>query len=212
MFCSLYHVTSQLPSVQHSGASQCFISHTTVILLPQVAKTRESLKYYVLSGRRPHDRAGIWNIEGPKEYSPQLQKGQRLCFMLRANPVVFSSAAGKKRYDVVMHAKKNTGYSALPFSQKPPLQKLVQESCAKWLGKRAASNGFSFEAKDVIAEGYRQHKSLQRAKGKSFICYSSVDFQGALTVSDPEKFKHILMRGIGKSKAFGCGLMLVKRA
>ena len=110
-----------------------------------------------------------------------------------------------------MNEKKIIGCKKMPFSQRPPLQKLVQESCAKWLGKRAASGGFSFKAGEIIAEGYRQHKSL-RAKGRAPVCYSSVDFQGILTVSDPESFRHILMRGIGKSKAFGCGLMLIKRA
>jgi len=40
---------------------------------------------------------------------------------------------------------------------------------------------------------------------------STVDFQGILTVTDPELFRKALYEGLGKSKAFGCGLMLVRR-
>ena len=33
-----------------------------------------SLKYYVLSSRRPHDRAGVWNIEGAEGIQPAAAK------------------------------------------------------------------------------------------------------------------------------------------
>lgn len=165
------------------------------------------MKYYILSRRKPHDKAGIWNIDGPKEYSPRLKKGQKLFFALRANPVVFSSSGGRKRYDVVMHAKTVMGYKSMPLSKKPPVQKLIQESAVKWLGKRANGAGFSFNEGEVSAEGYRRHRFSKSGKP---VIYSSVDFQGVLTVSDPDCFKSMLMKGMGKSKAFGCGLMLVK--
>ena len=170
------------------------------------------MKYYVLSKRKPHDKSGIWNIDGPKEYSPRLKKGQRLFFMLRANPVLFSSSGGqKKRHDVVMNAKTAMGYKAMPLSRRPPLQKLVRDSCIQWLRKRAAVNGFSFKEEEVLAEGYRRRRFL-RSRSEKPVIYSSVDFQGVLTVSDPDRFKSMLMEGVGKSKAFGCGLMLIKRA
>ena len=170
------------------------------------------MRYYVLSSRKPHDKNNIWNIEGPKTYDPRLRKGQRLIFMLRANPIEFSSSGGRKRrHDVVMHAKTRMRYKELPFRQKPPMQKLIQESAAKWLEKRAPGNGFSFKAVEILAEGYRQHRVF-RKRGGNPIIYSSVDFKGALTVSDSDLFQSMLMKGIGKSKAFGCGLMLIKNA
>lgn len=39
-----------------------------------------------------------------------------------------------------------------------------------------------------------------------------VNFEGILKVIDSEKFKEIYLSGIGPAKAFGCGLMLVRRA
>jgi CRISPR system Cascade subunit CasE len=36
-----------------------------------------------------------------------------------------------------------------------------------------------------------------------------VDFSGELTVVDPVTFGFALQNGIGRAKAFGCGLLLV---
>ncbi|MGY6275374.1 type I-E CRISPR-associated protein Cas6/Cse3/CasE [Methylomonas sp. MgM2] len=43
-------------------------------------------------------------------------------------------------------------------------------------------------------------------------CFSSVDFCGELQITDPEKFRQTLFNGLGRAKAFGCGLLMVKRA
>jgi CRISPR system Cascade subunit CasE len=36
-------------------------------------------------------------------------------------------------------------------------------------------------------------------------------FEGTLRVSSPERLAHLLENGIGPAKAFGCGLLLVRR-
>jgi CRISPR system Cascade subunit CasE len=43
------------------------------------------------------------------------------------------------------------------------------------------------------------------------ITFSTVDFSGELPVIDPIALAVALRDGIGHSKAFGCGLMLVRR-
>ncbi len=48
------------------------------------------------------------------------------------------------------------------------------------------------------------------SKGKK-AGFSSVDFAGQLCVTDMEKFEQALFHGIGRSKAFGCGLLLIQR-
>ena len=194
-------------------------------------------KYYILSKRKPMDKKDIWHIDQPKVYKPQLKAGQTLYFMLRANPVVFSPDKKRRRYDVVQHAKKTMDYSNLSWKKKLnqtgfekgaalevfssynkdlkpeksnktsiPMQSIIQDSCFKWLKAKANSNGFAVDKKEVIVDGYRQHKIY-----KKNIIYSSVDFHGFLTVDDPETLKSSLVKGIGKSKAFGCGLLLIKK-
>ena len=162
-------------------------------------------KYYILSKRKPTDKKGIWYIDQPKIYNPKLKTRQKLFFMLRANPIVFSPDKKRKRYDVVLHEKKKMNYNQLPLEKKPSMQSIIQDSCFKWLKAKANSNGFAVDKKEVIVDGYRQHKIY-----KKNIIYNSVDFHGFLTVDDPETLKSSLVKGIGKSKAFGCGLLLIK--
>lgn len=174
---------------------------------------RGRIKYYILSQRMPVDPTGMWMIDPPKHYEPKISEGQCLYFTLRVNPVVtVSSPDGKKkRHDVVMHEKKRIGFKTLPQSERPALQEIVQTSCLQWLFKRAESNGFAISPEQILVDGYQRHESLAKRQ-KHPVKYSTVDFQGTLTVTDPELFKKILMNGMGKSKAFGCGLLLIRRA
>lgn len=171
------------------------------------------IKYYLLSRRPPQDRDGLWLIDPPKAYAPQLSVGQRLQFSLRANPVVTAKNNGKKqRHDVVMHEKTRIGYKNLAPEQRPPLQHLIRESCLHWLQNRADTHGFQLppDPEHTQIEAYQQHHSRSR-QGRRPIRYSSVDYQGVLTVTDPERLGNALYHGIGKAKAFGCGLLLIRR-
>lgn len=172
------------------------------------------VKYYVLSKRPPIDHSGIWLVSEPKLYAPQLSAGQSLFFSLRANPVItVKNAEGKKeRHDVVMWEKKRMGFSEMPKTERPLEQALVQQTCIPWLAQRAEKLGFTLQTDSVLVDGYQQHESHSK-QAKTAIRYSTVDFQGLLTVTDPEIFiSETLFKGIGKAKAFGCGLMLIKRA
>ena len=155
----------------------------------------------------------MWLVDAPKRNDHKLEEGQRLFFTLRANPVVtVATAEGKKlRHDVVMNAKKQMRVDALPPADRPMLQQLVQDSCMPWLQMRSELNGFSIEPNLVIVDGYQQHESFAKQQ-KRPVRYSTVDFQGILTVTDPDRFRSALFSGIGKAKAFGCGLMLIRRA
>ena len=41
--------------------------------------------------------------------------------------------------------------------------------------------------------------------------HTSTAIEGKLKIVDPDRFKQALLQGIGSAKAFGCGLMLVRR-
>jgi len=164
--------------------------------------------YYVVSKRQPADTTQLWNI-ATKDYRPALRKGQHLSFMLRANPVVTSGKSGK-RHDVVMHEKRQIGYKSMPLNNRPSHQELVEKSGRKWLVACAERHGFSVDAGRLVIDGYRLY-SAGKAATKTPIRFGTVDFQGVLQVVEPGLFKKALETGIGKSKAFGCGLMLVRR-
>ena len=167
------------------------------------------LNYYLLSAREAIDKRNIWKIES-EVYDPRLKAGQMLSFMLRVNPVIATKDPDGKhhRCDVVMHKKKQLDYRGLPWLERAPLQEIIQESCWEWFSNRAQDNGFQAEANNFSADGYQQHVSYARKHKR--IAFSSVELKGRLTVIDPERFLVTLLHGLGKSRAFGCGLLLVK--
>jgi CRISPR system Cascade subunit CasE len=170
------------------------------------------VKYYVVSQRVPVDTSGIWSIDPPKPYNPQLRAGERLVFSLRANPVItVTSPEGKRqRHDVVMHEKRQLNYERLPPREKPPMQQLIQRSCLRWLESRQAAHGFEVLPNQVTVEAYQQHLSHSKRSGQP-VRFSSVDFQGVLTIKEVDVFRQTLFQGLGKSKTFGCGLLLIRR-
>lgn len=173
-------------------------------------------RFYVVSRRQPLETRAAWQVQS-QGYYPKLMVDQHLSFQLCANPVVTKkNDAGKsQRHDVVMQAKKKLlmghafGADAKwnewsDESNKPLLYELVQKSCIDWLQSRASVNGFTVIAASVDA--YQQNRA-----GKRDIRFSTVDFSGELRVTDPELFRQVLFNGLGHAKAFGCGLLLVKR-
>ncbi len=171
-------------------------------------------RFYVVSQRPPVAFSPAWQVR-TQPYAPELHVGQRLRFELRANPVVSKKdASGKsRRHDVVMQAKRRLmterGVAAWkdwkPEEGKPQTYELVKDECVQWLTARAAAAGFEIVSAEVDA--YQQNRT-----GKREIQFSSVDFSGELIVSDVERFQRVLLHGLGHAKAFGCALLLVRRA
>jgi len=161
--------------------------------------------FLMVSEHPPEDRDGLWRVES-KPYRPQLEPGQRLGFSLRVSPIVSrrDTSGRQRRHDVVMDLKRQ-----YPNPQERPAQPdLVQKASWQWLENRHDRLGFAVEQDSFLAEGYRQH---ELAKPGHKVRFSTVDLQGVLTVTDPERMLAALYGGIGPAKAFGCGLMLVRR-
>ena len=168
-------------------------------------------RFFIVSARKPTKTDGIWNIEN-REYEPKLHSGQQLAFSLRVNPVVTRTGDdGKKhRHDVVMNLKKQIGYQQVPGNKRPPLIHLVEQAGLEWLEKRAEKHGFVFNAGTVRVDAYTQNRAFKKRNNQP-IHYSTLDFKGVLTVIEPDIFKATLYGGVGPAKAFGCGLLLVRR-
>jgi CRISPR system Cascade subunit CasE len=78
-----------------------------------------------------------------------------------------------------------------------------------WLTRQGEAHGFRPES-EVAVDGYKTMQLLREA-GKP-IRYGVLDFEGVLTVTDPTRFLASLPQGFGRVRAFGCGLMLIRRA
>jgi CRISPR system Cascade subunit CasE len=165
--------------------------------------------FYVLSGRKPEDGVGLWQVES-KRYTPNIEVGDQLIFKLRANPIVNKpSERGKrgKRHDVVMNAKREMKWKDIPIEERPTLARVAYKVGSTWLRKREGEHGCTFDEKALRVDGYQTWRK-HRGKG---IVFSTLDFEGHLVVTEQTRFLKALLEGVGSGKGFGCGLLLVKR-
>jgi CRISPR system Cascade subunit CasE len=165
--------------------------------------------YYLVSKHQPVACEGL-NIES-KPYQPTVLNGATFGFTLRANPIVAKKVDGKKNsvhHDVMMDAKRRAKQQQLNPGQTADF---INQSGKNWLLGRAEHLGFTVDANQLLFDGYQQHR-FYKGKSNKPISISTVDYTGLLTVTDPEKFKQTLFEGIGRAKAFGCGLMMIRRA
>ncbi len=157
-----------------------------------------AFRFFVLSSHPPAD-SKIFDIEF-RPFAPALIAGQRLRFTLRANPTICKAG---KRHDLLMEAKRQVRGQV----DGPDIWQHQQQAAQVWLTHQGEKNGFSLQ--EVNVDAYRQQQT-SRSKSRQIIQFSSVDYSGVLTVNEPALFLQRLAQGYGKSRAFGCGLMLIK--
>lgn len=158
--------------------------------------------FLVLSPRPPAD-AALFEPPEVSEFTLDLRAGDRLAFVLRANATrTVTEPDGRKRHrDVVMEA-----LHPLPRGARAEARMdLAQTAGAAWLAGQGARAGFGVLRAEVSA--YRVLEP--RARGPRF---GVLDLDGVLEVTDPAAFLPRLAQGFGRAKAFGCGLMLIRRA
>lgn len=157
-----------------------------------------AFRFFVLSQERPAER-DTFTIEC-RSFAPELCTGQQLCFNLRANPTICKAG---KRHDLLMEAKRQVRGQA----EGSDVWLHQQQAALDWLAAQGERSGFTLL--DTSVDAYRQQQ-LRRENSRQLIQFSSVDYTGMLTVTDPGLFVQRLSQGYGKSRAFGCGLMLIK--
>lgn len=153
--------------------------------------TGRPARLLVQSRRLPEVSAGI-ALVGTREFSPQPMAGQRLAFLLTANPI-------KTIADAQREAKPGKQ------SEKCRVPLIKEDEQRAWL-VRKLSVGAEIEATDVLP-----HPPTYFRKGNRGGKLVSCTFEGILRVRDPSALATLLESGIGPAKAFGCGLLLVRR-
>lgn len=166
----------------------------------------------VVSERQPTDRRGLFRLR-TKEYQPQLREDQHLIFSLRANTVVKKrdEDGNQQAHDVVMNAKWEMRQKGAWEDCDLTHAQLVQREGKKWLAKRTEQYGFELPGRQVQAERHQKH-SFEKPRSGREVTFVTMDLTGRLRVADPSTFRKSLLQGIGPTKAYGCGLMLVRPA
>ena len=173
-------------------------------------------KYMILSVRPPTDPKGLFELD-TKPFAPELEAGDQLSFSLRANPVVASKPARTldrlkedprargQKVDVVMNALKDVPKGA----RGPVRDEIATTAGTHWLSSQGEKSGFKLVAPPLI-DGYAQ-VPVERRRGRP-AGFSVLNFTGRMEITDPLAFLAKLPLGFGSAKAFGNGLMLIRRA
>ena len=82
-----------------------------------------------------------------------------------------------------------------------------REDLVGWLCGKAEQGGFTIDAESVRVIP-RAREFFHKDK-RSHGTHAAVEFQGALTVTDPALFRATVAAGIGSAKAFGFGLLVL---
>ena len=162
--------------------------------------------YYVL-GPAPSARSALFEVE-TKPFEANLAAGDRLEFVLRLNATVDRRTGGRngkrERADVAMDLLRAVSGADRAAER----QGRASKAAAEWLAARSAGAGFTLDA--LHLDGYRAmlFRGIARKPGRIGV----FDLRGLLSVTQPEMFLARLAGGFGRAKAFGCGLMLIRRA
>lgn len=130
------------------------------------------------------------HFENPavKPFALPLKAGQILRFRLTANPTV------KK-------VRRADNGERLNSNRVPLVHEEKQE---EWLKKQAVAHGFRLL--DLSISQANKQTSRKKENGRPITLYT-VQFDGRLQVTDPDKLLTAVQTGVGPAKAFGCGLL-----
>ena len=162
-------------------------------------------QFFTLSSRPPQGNDLFYPPE-TKEFSPNLKPGDRLGFALRANATRNKQfEKGKfRRVDVVMDQL----YEIKPENRANQRLKLAERVANDWMERQAATRGFA--VRKLIMEDYHTVR-INRKRGSDQAVHGILELKGTLEVIDSATFLSALAAGFGRAKAWGCGLMLIRR-
>ena len=155
---------------------------------------RSQAEILMQSLREPAQSSKDARIMGCREYPLSLNAGQRLRFLLVANPVkMIDDEAGRKNAD------------GEPKKCRVPLVR--EDDQRNWI-ERKFQDVATLETLLVDpVSTLRFRKGKENRAGK----IQPVSFQGILKVEEPDAMLTIVRNGIGPAKAFGCGLLSLAR-
>jgi CRISPR system Cascade subunit CasE len=167
-------------------------------------------KYYLL-GPKPVEESPLFGIE-TKAFEPNFTPGDRLAFDLRVNATVdrktgeVNGKAVRTRVDVAFDLMRSEERDGIVEPRARRRFSAATTAIRDWLDARADQSGFRLIASDLVA--YRTETLPRRGCTAKFGVF---DVTGILEVAEPGTFLRRLIVGFGRAKAFGCGLMLLKR-
>lgn len=149
-----------------------------------------------------------------REYQPlldRLRAGESFAFRVTANPVRASRAPENPTAAQKARAEDDGPRRSVILGHRTVDQQI------EWLTKRAEGWGFTIppsSASTAVGESVpdlrvtaRDRVSFRRGRSGPPVTLQVVTYEGRLTVQEPSTLREALLSGMGRAKAYGCGLM-----
>lgn len=160
-------------------------------------------RFLTLSSRPPV-ACDLFDPPEVKDFTLDLHAGDHLAFSLRANATRDRKGVG--RVDVVMDALRD-----VPKGERAGARMgIAGRQGADWMTRQGAVAGFrpvEVSVADYSVTALPSHRGKRAGQPQ----FGILDLTGVLEVIDPAAFLDQLAKGFGRAKAFGCGLMLIRR-
>ncbi|WP_433226002.1 type I-E CRISPR-associated protein Cas6/Cse3/CasE [Actinomadura formosensis] len=141
------------------------------------------------------------------DYAPflkRLTKGDTWGFRLTANPVHSIRRRDSEPTKVTAHLTPSRQLNWLLKQEEKAGFKVAEKSTEKQLVP-------GHDTHDLLIHGRRQFRFAKRGNGGQ-VTLVAVTFDGRLEITDPDAFRLTLTQGLGRAKAYGCGLMTLAPA
>lgn len=170
-------------------------------------------RFFTLSARPPLGN-DLFCPPETKAFDPVLHPGDRLSFALRANATRDRARVSRmtpdarrgnsRRVDVVMDLLRDVPHADRAGAR----MDLAQQAGAEWMARQGAAKGFT-----PLSVAVQDYSVLNLSRGrKRGMTHGVMDLSGEIQVTDPAAFLPAMASGFGRAKAWGCGLMLIRRA
>lgn len=186
----------------HAAIEQSFTEHGRRNLW-RIDWFENDCNLLVLSERQPDfsriverygygEDGGEWETKNYNQLLGRLKEGQTWQFRLRANP---TRSSFKEKSEA-------TGRGRVFAHVTPTQQK-------QWLIGKAIPRGFVLAEETFDVVHTQWDKFAKTGENKSKVTIRTATFEGLLSVTNGEMFRAALLEGIGRAKAYGCGLLTI---
>jgi len=180
------------------------------------APDREKRPAWYVLGPAPRADAALFEVES-KPWSLAPSAGDRLLFELTVHATVDRMLApeqgreGRKRIDVVLDAILAAEREGEAAARAEIRRERGEKAMRNWWASQGARCGFT-PLSTAMVDYHTLPLGRSRTRGRNPVQLGIARLNGTIEVTDPAAFAHKVAVGFGRAKAFGCGLMLLRRS
>ena len=101
---------------------------------------------------------------------------------------------------------------ALQYPERGGMNRTREQVYAEWLSQKIeGKGGAALEPDSVKLASFQRNRALRKLRARHTEGPDAV-MRGILTITEPELFAGMLCRGIGRHRAYGYGMMLLRPA